>query len=43
MSNSWQYSDRLMDPDNTHMYTGSSRQTAKAASEYIMKIRGYSS
>lgn len=43
IGNSWQYSDRFMDPDNTQMYTRSSRQAAKAASEYIMKVRGYSS
>lgn len=43
MGNSWLYSDRFMDPDNTQMYTRKSRQAAKAASEYIMKVRGYSS
>lgn len=43
MGNSWQYSDRFMDPDNTQMYTRSSRQAAKAASAYVMKVRGYGS
>ncbi|KAK2538197.1 hypothetical protein Q9966_005518 [Columba livia] len=30
MGNSWQCSDRFMDPDNTQMYTRSNRQAAKA-------------